>query len=633
MKSLNVRQKRNKPCENCRTHRRKCVNRDHSTCERCQKLNLECVYKISEKPSKPVSKPTVSLVKRNKLFEAVWLLKQETDTIQFQLSQLKNALTTTTTPTTITNEAKQSQDTIQTLPAQSSMGWKLTITSKSNNHELHLQTSIRSMADLSFFLKEAFSVFTRDSQQHLHHSPTDLASSTQFLPITLKCFKTEETFRNVVKKEKVFVRPYKPPPLQQTWPDPVLQQVKVKMIKTFFRCHHWIIPILIKSHYEQLLSETPDSLLSTALASFVAYSQCFHIHLEQGPVMTRTEFAEKCRVEAKETVQEVLFETEPSLELSLTLWLLSCSSFYAQRNAEGRTYSSLCWQMVNALKPTFNRRTDVESEVWRRLFHRIRFHEFNMCRAVDGSQNFSSVAHDVEVGTPTPLACEQSDETLLKAVLCYQYTTRLTTKPDDEMATLRMMAGVLDPVPARTLQHIECTLLRLWNSTPSGLRLGSGPYDWIDPVVVTRCRHPSILRFNAIFYVHWLSFQARVMSDTADLNSVTLARIDGDRSLLIASICSDAACKIFCQLAAVMPCLVELHWLMMCIDILNILSGSTHRPSRVRAQRNLADITVVLKRHMDCIGHPSSYPSASQAPFLNQIKEAIVTYMLVNNIP
>ncbi|CAO3648612.1 unnamed protein product [Mucor hiemalis] len=79
-------QKRNKPCENCRTHRRKCKVSQGSQCERCVKMNLTCVFKFSVKPT--VLKKAVPNSKKSRMLEQVRILEQEMAAMEQQLRQL-----------------------------------------------------------------------------------------------------------------------------------------------------------------------------------------------------------------------------------------------------------------------------------------------------------------------------------------------------------------------------------------------------------------------------------------------------------------------------------------------------------------------------------------------------------------
>ncbi|KAG1096893.1 hypothetical protein G6F42_018284 [Rhizopus arrhizus] len=120
--------------------------------------------------------------------------------------------------------------------------------------------------------------------------------------------------------------------------------------------------------------------------------------------------------------------------------------------------------------------------------------------------------------------------------------------------------------------------------------------------------------------------------DETDLTAAAFSRIDGDRALIIASICSDAASKIFKALFAVMPCAIELHWITMCLDILKMLSFSANIPVKQRAAENLSELGQVLFDKLSGVGKESSYAFASHAPYLMQIKRLISSYMIVNKI-
>jgi hypothetical protein len=458
------------------------------------------VYKITEKPTK-IYKPIVSPAKRNKLFDAIWLLEEQTEIIQLQLSQLKKD-TATVTETAESQCVEPSHcKNLKLLPKQSSSQWELTISS--NNRGIHLQTSIRSMADLLAFLKEAFSVFVYDDFDLGRNFPE--TGARESLAVTNKVMKFEHLFYNLFSNRTPKKEPPPPPPgvlpnvlmlIDPNRPELLSKQMrflKLQMIKTYFNCHALMNPVFIYNYHYPLLYQDPDSLLSTAMAAVVAYSTCVHIDLEGFP-FTRAQLAEAFRLQAREMLQDVLFESEPCIELCLALWLACFSSLHGLKGAEARFQSSICWHMIIQLKPTYASNNQfateeemIKAEVWKRLFYVIRFSEFSMRMLYDGTKDFSNFGHHVEVGLPSPLPCETLDDQLTRAVLCFQYVFRLTINSaglgkdnEIEIAGIGLLAGAIDSIPSNILQYFEYNLLHMWDNIPVILRLGFGPYRLMD---------------------------------------------------------------------------------------------------------------------------------------------------------
>ncbi|KAI8641894.1 hypothetical protein BD408DRAFT_388008 [Parasitella parasitica] len=642
--SFNARPKRNKPCENCRTHRRKCVSLNNSMCERCSKLSLECIFKSTEKPSRSAKPSVISPARRNKLFDTIWFLNQEADMVQLQLSQLQNG---TSTPCQCqTPTACQHIKSLLPTSNPPSATWNLTISNSCRG--IQLQTSIRSVSDLSSFIQEAFSAFVFGDKLPVHQDVSEGWDSKQVLAVTHKSLAIEKAFQIVFSLQQEPLPPPPPPPLlsqdaDEAMPRKQVQYLKLQMIWVYFNCYALLNPVFIHTWHYRKLQKSPDSLLSTAIASYVAFSACTHIDMIGLP-FSRIQFAELCRLEAKEMLQDALFDQEPSIDTCLALWVMCYVSRLSLKEKEARIQSSLCWQMVIQLKSTYLHRTlpdtleiMINAEVWRRLFFAARFIEFNFSMSYDGVTDFSNIAHHLDIDLPSLLPCEVQDDFLTKAVLCYHYVSRLTTHSagsDTEVLGLRLMAGVIDTVPSNIIKFLEYTLMQLWDSVPESLRLGSGPYRLFDPKCAEACNNASVLRFNLLFYIYWMNFQSRTMQKPhkTDLTAAVFSRIDGDRALIITSICSDAASKIFKVLYTVMPCGIELHWITMCLDILKMLSCSANVPVKQRAVDNLAELSQVLRNKLNDVGHGSDYAFASNAPYLMQIKKLISSYMIVNKI-
>jgi hypothetical protein len=273
--------------------------------------------------------------------------------------------------------------------------------------------------------------------------------------------------------------------------------------------------------------------------------------------------------------------------------------------------------MVNSIK--VDKSNPIEYQVWVRLYHSARYLEYNMCFLYDHATDFSDMTFVNWVGMPSVLP-GMDDEI---SVLAYQSLSKLLThaskeEHDIEAAGLGLMAGVLDEIPSHYIKVLEQTLVDLWDSVPEEIQLGNGPYSWMESV--DDCEHPAILRFNASYYIYWMNFQSRVMQKPhlTDLQGTMLSRIDEDRALLIASMCSDALTKIYTKLSQVQLCGVEIHWATMSMDVLNQLCTSKNQPIRIRAKENLEAMAEVCK--LKLIANLG-------VPYINLISKMISTYM------
>lgn len=601
--------------ENCRSHRRKCIHYNNSICERCYKLNLECLYVITEKPTLK-DKPNIPTSKGKKLFESIWFLEEDILGLQYELSKLKSQ-----------------PYPVKALPSTSSEKWGLTI--KSDNDGIHVETSIQSVQDLSSFLNHVSSTFSFRQSIYREFVFNQTSPGDRFLSVKMDNANAENIFRQFFKNKNTSSSSPSPPfQIQYTSKSDrqrkfeFISMLRSQLVDLFFTCQHYISPIFVYHYHYPFLAANPDSLLSTAIAAFVAYSPCIHIPLPKYPLLSRFQFAEYCRAETREKLQDRLFT--PNIYTCVALYFLSFASLFALKGSEARLHSSLCWIMVNQLQHQTKEFNDIELEVWKRLYHAERYLEFNMAMLYDGSKDLSNMTALKSVGVPKPL--DKVDDRI--TVLCFQSLTRLLTNASKidsefEIMGLRLMAGVIDVIPSNYIQVLEKSLLELWDSVPPEIQLGHGPYNWMDSV--ENCQHVAILRFNSSYYIYWMNFQSRLMKppNKTDLKGTMLGRIDEDRALLIVSICSDALTKIFEQLAAVSPCAIELHWLTMVVDMLNRLSTSLNRAVQKRAKQNAAVLVQVLRTKLSTIGDQSF---ASETPYISKIRKMISKYMDVNKI-
>lgn len=566
----------------------------------------------------------VSTTKRNKLFDAVWTLTKESESIQLQLSQMRSVLE----PSPTCECVDPCTHNLNLLPNQSSSRWEVTMTS-SRKGFAQFQTTVKSLSDLSKFLNEAVSLLKCNG----YIDRLSEASGRQTLNVTFKTLKVEALLRDLISKPIKS----KSAPVTTLMDTDQRRKLKRQVLDRYFECSALCDPILIYSYHYPLLIENPDSFMATAIVAKIAYSKCQHIDMT-GCDFTRAAFAKSCRVEAKCMLQEVLFDSEPTLEICTALWSLCFSSMYALKPTEARYQSSICWRMIIQLKPKYIKmrhptsEDNIKAESWKRLFYMARYTEFNFHMAYDLRKDFSSIAHDTEIGLPTPLPCEAADDRIVISVFCYRYVTQLTTNAAGisrdnmaEIAGLRLFAGVIDKVQSSAIQYQENTLLQMWNNIPENLRLGSGPFQITETDDINECDNPCILRFNMIFYIYWMNLHSRVMipPEESDLTGAAFSRFDGDRSLIVASISSDTVTKIFAAMSSKFPCVLEIHWLTMCIEILTLLTTSVNIFIRNRAIYNLKISTDVLDSLLEAIGNDQSRPDS---PYLDRFKEKIITH-------
>ncbi|CAO3620485.1 unnamed protein product [Mucor hiemalis] len=572
------------------------------------------------------------------------MLKNESDSIQLQLSELqselkKKEICTCIHPTYCIHNLKL-------LPSiQDNNEWGLTITSKENG-TLYVQTTIRSLSDLSRFVTEAFTVFKFSF--NLATTPST-AGGNQLIPVTNKTLKVENVVRNLVS---TLGQP------TSTFDDrrchfiaksliqssQLRTRLKQTIIKEFFNCFGYVNPILTPSYFYPRLMSDANSLIATAIVAMTVFSKCQHINMTAYP-FTRNQFAESCRLEAKYMLEDTLFESEASLELCIALWALGTSSTLASKGKESRLQSSLCWNTVVQLKssllhqPIQTAEDSIRLETLKRLFYTVRYNEINFRIIYDNSKEFEAIAYHSNIGLPSPLPCEASDEGFLTSVYCYRYIGQLSTNNtgsrsdfDYEVSALRLFAGVLDEIPSKHIQYLENATIHIWNNIPSNLRLGNKPFEYIQCEAINNCQNACVLRVNLLFNIYWMSLESRLMHapQETDLKGAALGRIDGERALVIASICADNCTKLFQALAKLSPCIIKLHWLTMCIEVLQRLTNCPNDSISSRAQTNLHLLIHVLRHQLEYI--ESEFVTCTAPAYFLQMKQIISSHMAVNKI-
>jgi hypothetical protein len=109
-------------------------------------------------------------------------------------------------------------------------------------------------------------------------------------------------------------------------------------------------PVFPKPYYFPLFLANHHVMVTSAMAAFVTYTQCRHVPAIPYP-MTREMVGEVFRKEAKELLQDALFEQEPNIYTAATLMFLSQAALITLNNSEARLYMNMAWRMIVDIKP------------------------------------------------------------------------------------------------------------------------------------------------------------------------------------------------------------------------------------------------------------------------------------------
>ncbi|KAI8338577.1 hypothetical protein BC941DRAFT_501728 [Chlamydoabsidia padenii] len=615
-------QKRNKPCESCRSHRRKCILSHQNLCERCKRMSTPCFFKFSTKPIIP--KKPISASKKTRLYQKVWLLEQELLILD---AELQNMATTTT---------QQQQQPLGPLSS-----WKVCI-QKSQHNQLVMETNITNVAELYTLLQQV--------SFQLQHIPSIPRYSTQpVLPVTIKTTPFEKDFRELFSSMASCTTSTTPPltppsfqvnalsicPSSTTTLQQALVQIKQQLIDIYFSCSHLHNPILIKSYYQGYMHQHLNDMITWAVAAYTAYSPCLHVtdlFSKQQQPWTRQQVAELCRLEAKGLLDEAIFDDGDGSSVSwiFTAHLLTHCAFFTLRNRQAYVYADLAWQMALQLKQTHvpvlnsspmgDNNERLFAETWRRLYFATRFIAITFNLVQDNRINVPElVSHVIGIGFPAPLPCEQQDATLKNAVEAYHDLSRLHhvahLGPSERVSTLsyRLYTGKLAAVDSDDVMAMEIRFLDYWYTLPADHRISTAPLDYVQMDRVHQCPSLRSLRVNAAYYIMLMSTMLRIMPnpDDSDLAGATVDRMDGEHALMVVSICCDATIKIYQVMHLKVPCTIELHWLTVVLDTVLLLVNAKDPQVRQRAKQGARMAKDIFKRQ---VGGGQQQPYSSQTP-------------------
>ncbi|KAL7315056.1 hypothetical protein PS15m_006558 [Mucor circinelloides] len=484
---------------------------------------------------------------------------------------------------------------------------------------IRFQTSIRSISDVAVFLTESLHYFTASPPRTPNYHAAD--RTEQQLQVTNKMLQIEKVLHSFFKKKQQQQQQQQqqhhslgPLLIAPSVQDSVARtSIKRQLVQFYFACAGLINPIFSKPCFLPLLDAHPNSLAATACCAFVAYSQCKHVSHLEWPV-SRESFAESLRQEAKDMLEDVLFEQEPDILIAGALMLLAQCALITLQNGEGRLYTSLCWRMtlqlkdkyvdtLNTLIPDLPHTTPQQAvaESWRRLFYAARYLELNMYMIYDGLADFSSILFDSGIGLPVVLSNERGE--VEQATQVFHHVVRLHNlqmSTRNDQLKYQLFAGNLSAISVHDVERLENQLISFWKSLPMEYRLSDSPLEYLQTDRIQQCKNPYAIYLNQLYYAYWLALETRLMRSpsSTDLLGANMERFDGERALLIVSVSCDSISKIFHVLYCRLPCSVELHWLLIASDAMAMLKKAANPHIKARAQKNLKMTLRVMKHRV-----------------------------------
>ncbi|KAI8335305.1 hypothetical protein BC941DRAFT_429964 [Chlamydoabsidia padenii] len=561
-------------------------------------------------------------------------------TLQHVGSALVKKPSTTHGPLDSSALVRTTHSTIRTLPLtggtqhdnadRTSPSWFVTL--QRTEKGLQLDSTINSMVDLMQFLTQGVGSCFSNSPQRPPNYYSNNSQQTMMM-VTNKMLQVEYMLRQVFGKLAVQqddTNNNNNHNILYSYNNHIRQMAILHLVDSHFHCVRSVVPI-VASYYLPLISNQPESTVAYAMAGFMALSSCvIHVNDRAIPYDSRSEFGQYLYERTKEKLWDDLFDdTSPSIETVMAMLIMIRSSMILVRNKDTRLYLDLAWRTVLALRdrylPTLQKYHDdpsatttselAQAETWRRVFYGVRYMLIHVQIIQDDPVDFTSLVLESDIGYPQPLECELNDPQEKRKVEIYSLSVRFDDchiSSNVDTIGYRLFAGVLDKASLFQLSYMEHRLFSYWQGLPGEFRLTRSPMEYLDPLVINMCQDHHILRINQLYYSHWLTLQTRFMqtSSTADLQGTSLTRLDGGRALLIVSICGDAMTQIFQAFHQRETCMLDLHWLLIVTDALQLLTKTANDAVRIRAGQNLRICLPILMAQMQA-KHDSPASSSS----------------------
>ncbi|KAH8550774.1 hypothetical protein BGW37DRAFT_495795 [Umbelopsis sp. PMI_123] len=654
--------RRNKPCENCRAHRRKCVVLSGDRCERCIKNNISCIFLITTKP-KVVQKKSISQSKKRRLLNQVWDLEDVCDNLEDQLKsmdihfdakkysppvkleQLDEDDESTVSTSKQSNTAASSETEMYSYPKSSSSSsstelcncaeptpcshmkvvspisseWSLTISR--GKQGLRFQSSIKTIEDIMVFTAETLKYFSISSdvpRQPMYYSERREGQ----LQVTLKRLDAEEMVAQLIK----YSRRGQHTPINIESIRPILQQayhsaITHKLLQAYFKCDNLRYALVHEKRYYQHIETHRDCMMVPAMCAYVMASQCQHVMMEGIPETMRMNLELYFASKARSALEEVLFAESPTLESVWTILNLARYNLMILNGSEAWIQIGIAWRMAVQLKSDYlevlnnpenhTREMQLTADSWRRIYYYIRYMEVNLHNIFQPTSDYLSVIDDCDLGEPTMNDHDLQDDDHKNAFVVLDRLIKLSVrhlKDSNDNILYALFRGATDSVSQSSVDKLEHFLCLWWKELPPQFQLGPSPLQYIPQKTIDDCQIPQVLMLNNLYHLFWMGFQCRLMRDPrhANLASTTLHFSNSDRSLAIVSICCDAIARCNEALLRLSPCKVDAHYLIIAMDVMSRLQTSVDKKISALAKSNLELTMRILKCFTETLSRKGS---------------------------
>jgi len=647
--------RRNKPCENCRAHRRKCVVVSGDHCERCIKNNVACVFLVVSKP-KLAAKKAISQSKKRRLLNQVYDLEDICEDLEDQLRTMDIKFDSSSSSSSPSIKTEDSDDQAVTFyePPQSDTPrsaetelvgyskpsqpfanictcttstpcshmkinthsttpeWNLTISREQQG--LRFQTSIKTIEDIILFTVESLKYFNMASD--VPRPPLYYSEQRQGqLQVTLKRLDGEEVVAQLIKHSRR-QRPVDIDSLRPIFESALYTAITEKLLQNYFECVNLTYALVHEKHFYQHIRKHPECMMVPAICAFMMVNQCQHVKLDMISPAIRKDLELHFVSQARSSLEEVLFEHKPTLESIATMTYLAQYNLIAMNGNEAWLQMGTAWQMAMDVKPEYlailknphkySQEQQMDAESWKRLYYYIRYVEVNLYTVFQPTSNFLSLIDDCGLGYPKMNDHDMRDDDHINAFIVLDALVKISVQhleDSNDNILYALFRGTMETVSQALVEKMEHFMFHWWKALPARFQIGSSPIEYLPQKNIDACQIPQVLMLNNTYHLFWMAFECRLMRDPrdADLAGTSLHFSNSDRALAIVSMCCDAIARCTEALYRLAPCKIDPPYIIIVIDVMSRLQEAADKKIATVARTNLELTMQILQSIMHAL--------------------------------
>ncbi|KAH8556556.1 hypothetical protein BGW37DRAFT_473100 [Umbelopsis sp. PMI_123] len=574
------------PCEECRTHRKRCIRSSpDNKCDRCIQRGTSCSFQgdLSNGQKQYDMDNEENAQRFLKVLRSLDSLDEEISKVEIQLQQSQTA-----------NPPEQDSMISKDRQYSNHSDWELIIHSP-NSQRLTLNVHIKRTEDLLQFINQIYLEFGTNIPRQFSHPRQETSilipiKQRHFPQMLLQCVREyldEETVGIIIGFD-----------LRMAPLNSYHQQITPLLVQAYFNCRHTMAPLLHPEYYNQSRFNTIGNHLRLMIACTMCFRNCVNSPFFYLPPKVQVDHVAYYIGCCTDQIEELMLLDNPPLSLSLLLLTLASTYLMLQNPRKSwlllATARAYLQQHLNDYIDSIMDRdgpSTAELETYKFALIFCRKQDEHVSYIVQDRPSVNIVNLDPELLVPKlVLGDDPMQYAIIKQSTLWDF---LKSHANNWIASSVIITDSIRTVNWNTLKKINSEFTAWYVNLPHELKIGDKPFD-IAKMDIPENFNTSIACLQLTYYGEWVTVYGNTLNPDITSDSLVdeATLVESTQIVFLASL---SVVKVAEFLSRVEMCKIEFYWLLFACEPLLYLCKSTNSHFASEARQALQKALIVLK--------------------------------------